>query len=209
MTYEQFIGLTIFSFIGACTPGPNNILLASIGSNVGFKKGVPAVFGVIVGFLMLCFIATIGLSISINSLPLLQQIIQWLGLLLLLWLAYKIASAPISKTQDADQTHTPLVGKSSFISLFLLQWLNPKALLVITTAVSLYMSPSNNIISDIIWRSFQFTAVFSMATCFSTFLWLGFGTIIRRFLQNPLWQRRFNVTMAALLLLSIAPIYYN
>ena len=197
---EQLIGLIIFALIGSCAPGPNNILLASIGSNVGFKKGLPALSAVALGFIPLCFCIALGVGASINHSSLLQGTIKWVGLVILLWLCFKIATAPILNIEQKNVTFN---DKATFMSLFLWQWMNPKSWIVLTTAISVYM----NNISNIVHSALLFTVIFGTAAIISLLLWLIFGTFIRRFLQKPLWQRVFNLTMTGLLLLSIVPIY--
>jgi len=46
--------------VAGFTPGPNNIIALSIGFNYGYKKAIPHVFGVTIGFpVMLVLVGTI------------------------------------------------------------------------------------------------------------------------------------------------------
>ena len=64
MTLELFIGLFVFAGIAAFTPGPNNALLMASGMNFGFRRSVPLIFGVALGFpLMIGLIGLVTLGL--------------------------------------------------------------------------------------------------------------------------------------------------
>ncbi len=201
MAYEQLISLAIFASVGAVTPGPNNIILAATGSQVGFRKGLPTMLGVVCGFLPLCFVITLTIGNAAANIDSLFTIIKIIGFALLLWLSYKIAFAPINKLDSGDD------GKANhpnFINMFLWQWLNPKSWIVVSTAISLYINPAHSILD----QAFYFLVPFAIATIFAATTWLSFGALLKRFLRRPLWQRVFNITMSVLLLASILPAYF-
>ena len=201
MAYEQLISLAIFASVGAITPGPNNIILAATGSQVGFRKGLPTMLGVVCGFLPLCFVITLTIGSAAANIDSLFTIIKIIGFALLLWLSYKIAFAPINKLDMADDKKA---SHPSFISMFLFQWLNPKSWIVVSTAISLYINPAHNILSQALY----FLMPFAIATVLSATTWLSFGVLLKQFLKQPLWQRIFNITMAFLLLASVLPAYF-
>ncbi len=201
MNYEQLISLAIFASVGAVTPGPNNIILAATGSQVGFRKGLPTLLGVVCGFLPLCFFVTLTIGNAAANIDSLFTIIKVVGFALLLWLSYKIAFAPINKLEVAK---TNKASHPNFINMFLWQWLNPKSWIVVSTAISLYLNPAY----DILNQALHFLAVFTFATLFAATTWLSFGALLKRFLRQPLWQRVFNITMAVLLLASVLPVYF-
>ncbi|MCH9844782.1 MAG: LysE family translocator [Alphaproteobacteria bacterium] len=213
MDYEQLISLAIFASVGAVTPGPNNIILAATGSQVGFRKGLPTLLGVVCGFLPLCFIITLTIGNAAANIDNLFTIIKIIGFALLLWLSYKIASAPIDTLDikdDADltainkKTKSKKISNPGFVSMFLWQWLNPKSWIVVSTAISLYINPAH----DILDQALHFLTAFAVATLFAATTWLSFGALLKRFLRQPLWQRLLNLTMAVLLLASVLPVYF-
>ncbi|MCH9852630.1 MAG: LysE family translocator [Alphaproteobacteria bacterium] len=201
MIYEQLISLAIFASVGAVTPGPNNIILAATGSQVGFRKGLPTLLGVFFGFLPLCFFVTLTIGSAATNIDSLFTIIKVIGFALLLWLSYKIAFAPIDKLEVAQSDKA---SHPTFLNMFLWQWLNPKSWIVVSTAISLYLNPAH----DILDQALHFLAVFTVATLFAATTWLSFGALLKRFLKQPLWQRVFNITMSVLLLASVLPVYF-
>ncbi len=41
-----------YTFVMSITPGPNNVMLTASGANFGFRRTVPHIFGVGVGFVV-------------------------------------------------------------------------------------------------------------------------------------------------------------
>ena len=50
MTWSWLLALALFVAVAGLTPGPNNIIAMAIGFNHGFRKVLPHLFGVMVGF---------------------------------------------------------------------------------------------------------------------------------------------------------------
>ena len=50
MTFELFAGLVLFAFVSSITPGPNNLMLMASGANFGFKRTLPHLLGVELGW---------------------------------------------------------------------------------------------------------------------------------------------------------------
>ena len=48
--FEVLIAIIIFAFVSSITPGPNNIMLLASGTNYGFKRTIPHLFGIFIGF---------------------------------------------------------------------------------------------------------------------------------------------------------------
>ena len=50
MTVETFAALVLFAFTTSITPGPNNMMLFTSGVNFGFRRTIPHMLGIGVGF---------------------------------------------------------------------------------------------------------------------------------------------------------------
>ncbi len=81
MQFDVLVALTVFAFVMAFTPGPNNILLTASGVNFGFARTIPHLLGVDVGFVILLAVFAGGLGLVFAAAPVLQ-------------IALKIAGAP-------------------------------------------------------------------------------------------------------------------
>jgi threonine/homoserine/homoserine lactone efflux protein len=132
MTLQLFFGLFVFAGIAAFTPGPNNALLMAAGMNYGFRRSVPMILGVVVGFPMMIGLVGLGLGGIFKVYPLLYTILKYAGAAYMLYLAWKIAtSRPNNDTSIATK---PL----SFLQMCLFQWVNPKGWVMSVTALSAY-----------------------------------------------------------------------
>ncbi len=52
-------------------------------------------------------------------------------------------------------------------------------------------------------------AVFALINAPTVSLWAACGSLLRNVLRNPRWLRLFNLLMAALLVLSLAPLLFE
>ena len=89
--HPEILSISLFWFVAAYTPGPNNIVASYSGFNFGIIKTLPLILGVTLGFTSLVFFLTIGLINVFKLFPIIQIIIKYLGTLFLLYLAYKIS----------------------------------------------------------------------------------------------------------------------
>lgn len=193
---ELYFALFFFALSTGITPGPNNIMLMTSGMNFGIKKSLPHLVGVCVGFTVMVIGIAFGFSIVFEKFPLLHEAIKVLGVLYLLYLSWLIANA------NTDKLDTKKSKPFSFLQAALFQWVNPKAWVVVTSAVSAYTTIDQNVN----WHIFAMACVFFIAAIITTVTWLFFGNGIKKILQSTKQQRLFNITMAVLLVVSMFPV---
>ncbi|MDB4261264.1 LysE family translocator [bacterium] len=195
MTYEILLGLTVFALVSSLTPGPNNLMLMASGANFGFRRSIPHMLGVSLGFTLMVLLVGIGLVQIFEAFPVSYTLLKVVSLTYLLYLAWKIATAAPA-SNGTDKSGTPM----TFIQAALFQWVNPKAWTMALTAVSVY-SPSHSL-----------TAVAFVAGVFGAInfpcigIWTTMGQQLQRILTNPMRLRAFNVSMALLLVGSLYPV---
>jgi len=194
MTYEILLGLTLFSLVSSITPGPNNLMLMTSGANFGFRRTVPHMLGVALGFTFMVLLVGIGLVHIFETFPVSYSILKVVSLAYLMYLAWKIVTA-VPASVDDRESGAPF----TFIQAALFQWVNPKAWTMALTAVSVY-SPSQSL-TAIAFVAGVFGAV--NLPCIS--VWTGMGQQLQRVLTNPRRLRIFNVLMALLLVGSLYP----
>ncbi|GCC46908.1 hypothetical protein chiPu_0030759, partial [Chiloscyllium punctatum] len=73
------------------TPGPNNIMLLSSGLTYGFRRTVPHIAGITVGFAFMVGAVGVGLGAVFIAYPVLQTILKYGGVAYLVYLAAVIA----------------------------------------------------------------------------------------------------------------------
>ena len=59
--HPELLSISLFWFVAAYTPGPNNVVASYSGFNFGVKKTIPHILGVALGFTSLVLLLTIGL----------------------------------------------------------------------------------------------------------------------------------------------------
>ncbi len=198
METTNLLAVIIFAMVTAFTPGPNNLMLAASGANFGFKRSVPHIAGITVGFITVFLAASAGLASLFASLPQLYDLLKAVCILFLFYLAWRIGSAGRVERHNRDK---PL----SFAHAALFQVVNPKGVSVIVSTLSAYTSDAASLPAEI---SVLLT-IFVFTTIGATTSWCLFGTAIAKILNTQQKLRLFNISMAMMLILSIIPIISN
>jgi threonine/homoserine/homoserine lactone efflux protein len=193
---DLILPILLFAVSASITPGPNNIMLMSSGLNFGIQKSIPHLLGVVIGFPIMIISIGLGFEIVFEKYPFIHQVIKIVGIIYLVYLAWRVAT---SSRQALDAAKAmPL----QFWQAVLFQWVNPKAWVMATGAIAAYTSLSSDFFTQVLIIALTF-----MVVAFpSAGSWLIFGSSLKRFLQKPAYQHAFNVTMALLLIGSIAPV---
>ena len=194
--YDQFLPLILFGIVTAFTPGPNNILSSYSGFYFGFKKTIPLMLGVILGWTTMLTVMASGLIIIFQKYIFLQSIIKILGTIFLIYLAYKIA---FSSANDSENIKKPVL----FFDTFLFQFINPKGVMVAMIAVSTFIDVQNNYLRDatIVIITYFFMAVFSVSS------WCLLGKYLRKFATSKNFIKKFNYIMSFLLIVCVIMFY--
>jgi threonine/homoserine/homoserine lactone efflux protein len=198
MPFEVFLSLLLFVFVTSFTPGPNNIMVTASGVNFGFRRTIPHMAGITIGFVVLLVACAGGLGLIFATVPALQLALKIIGALYMLWLAWKVANA--SPTGDNDDD---LAQPLTFLQAAAFQWVNPKAVVIGLTAISIYVHPDRQVTDFLI-----VLAMFVLFTILTIVTWTGFGVALRSVLRDPRRARIFNVVMALLLVASIVPMVW-
>jgi len=194
MPLDLLIALTVFATVMAFTPGPNTIMLAASGVNFGFNSTIPHMVGITVGFTVLLSAAAAGLGALFAAVPELHVALKIAGGLYMVWLAWKVATAHMAESTAGPSRPFTFLQAAAF------QWVNPKAVVIAITTITLYVRPGH-FGSDVAVMLF----IMVVTTIGSVVAWTGFGVALRRLLRNPRRARIFNVSMALLLVASIVP----
>ena len=181
------------------TPGPNNILVASSGVNFGFKATVPHILGITVGYPLMLLIVGIGLAKIFIAVPLFHVILKYLSIAYLLYLAAHLALA--SALGEARRTPKPM----TFLQAAAFQWVNGKGWVVALSAVTTYTVVNSTLPLQIVALS----GIALVITVASVCIWAFFGSVLRQFLHTERRRRLFNYSMAALLVASIIPVFWE
>ncbi|WP_133407136.1 LysE family translocator [Parashewanella tropica] len=193
---EHFFAIVLFAVSTSVTPGPNNLMIMTSAMNYGVKRSLPHFLGICMGFPIMVLGVGLGFEGLFKLFPILHEVIKLLGIIYLLYLAWRIANTPTSKL-DVES------GKPfSFLQAAVFQWLNPKALMMATGAIATYSSLSTGLFYQVCIIALVFFG--SAFPCVG--VWLLAGAKLKTWLKNERQQRLFNFLMAGLLVLSIVPV---
>jgi len=175
----------LYCFIVTFTPGPTNIVILSTVHNSGTKRAMEYTYGATVAFGLLLIISAILNTMLITLIPKVLIIMQTLGSIYMLYLAYQIYKMSTNES-NANQTGT-------FMSGFFMQFLNPKVVLFTMTVIPSFIIPYYTARAALSISVIVITIIGFLA--FIT--WVLFGTIFKKFLQNH--KKAVNVIMALFL----------
>ncbi|MBV7484264.1 LysE family translocator [Bordetella sp. BOR01] len=187
--------LALFALVSSITPGPNNIMLASSGLTFGFRRTIPHMLGVNLGFTVMLVLVGLGLGTMFQQFPWLYTVLKYAGALYLLYLAWKIAlSGPMDTGSQRGRPFT-------FLQAALFQWVNPKAWVMAVGVIATYTPQAG-----FYWNLALAAAVCCLVNLPSIGIWAAFGAGLQKWLHRPLAIRLFNVAMALLLVASLYPV---
>ncbi len=168
------------------------MLLTASGANFGFVRSFPLMLGIMLGMQVMLLMVAFGIGSLILVYPALHLLLKIAGSLYLLWLSWKIGSAPY-EVLDTDNTAVPAKAMP-FWQGGLLQLINPKAWLMSLGAVASFSLAGINYQSSVLAISFAMFLVNIVAGV----IWLGFGTFISRWLKSRQSWTIFNICMGLL-----------
>jgi threonine/homoserine/homoserine lactone efflux protein len=194
MQVEQILAFFVFAVVAAVTPGPSVVMVMAAGVRSGFIGGLRCLAGVVAGMALMMGAANLGLGGLVQAVPQVLLALKWMGAAFLLWLAWKVATAP---PPTGDLQARPPVG---FWAALAFQWINPKSWIVCISAASTYGASGHG---SVVVRAVTMAAVFSLAAAPACAVWLVFGTLLRQWLTDARRSRVFNVVMGIALALSV------
>jgi threonine/homoserine/homoserine lactone efflux protein len=187
------------------TPGPNNLMLMTSGARFGFQRSVPHILGIVIGCQTLLLGIALGLGTLLQTWPPAERILTVLCVLALLYLAWLLVrpSAPRENPlpDQAPQATTSEAHPLRFWQAALFQWVNPKAWMMMVTALGTYSQPASVTGSVAV-----IAALFLVISLPVIGFWNLSGAALHNWLADPVRERWFNRLMAVLLLTSLYPI---
>jgi len=197
MTLTDFwLPLATFALVAAFTPGPNNLMLAASGMNHGFRRSVPHMVGISLGFPAMLLCIVFGLGALISGFPLLKDVMRLVSAVFIVYFAWRIATTETDL--NVENTSRPF----TLWQAALFQWVNPKGWAVAIAVASLY-APGG---IDQWERALSMATLFFAITAACTCCWTSLGTVIRSVLSDPGVRRWVNRGMAVALVLAMLPI---
>jgi threonine/homoserine/homoserine lactone efflux protein len=170
------------------TPGPNNVMLTASGAAFGFRRTIPHMLGISVGFGVELLAVCAGLGAVFTRWPALQTVLRWVGALYLLYLGVRMLSSGPANTAVSQRPVT-------FLEAAVFQFLNPKAWVMTITAATLFLPHEVGVLA----AGAYMLAVMVVMNFPCIAVWALFGSSLRRFLERPASRMGFNAAMAVAL----------
>jgi threonine/homoserine/homoserine lactone efflux protein len=199
MSQPLLIAFVVFATVMFFTPGPNNIMVLSSGLTYGFRRTVPHIAGIAIGFAFMVGAVGLGFETIFLAYPVLQTILKYAGAAYLIYLAAVIAmSEPVTPGQDNRR------GPMTFWGAAMFQWVNVKGWVMVIGTITAYAG-----IARFPWNIFIQVVLSLLLGAMSTSTWTLSGSSLRPFMTSPRAVRAFNMVMAVLLLASLYPVFMD
>lgn len=178
------------------SPGPAVLSVAAMGAAFVPARALRYYFGIVAGTFSVLLIVASGLTAALLSVPGLAPVITVLAAGYILYLAYRIATAPILKGgAEGDTADAP-----SFLSGYLLAVANPKAFAALGALYAGHSLVPGDPYGDAAAKVGGLACMIFIANG----SWLIFGTMLSKVLRDPKAGRVANIVFAVLLVLSVA-----
>jgi len=174
------------------TPGPNNLLLAASGVNVGWRRTLPVMVGIVIGGTALCALTTSLLAMLLNWVGVIRLPLAIVGCGYLFWLSWKIIRS--GKPGERQSTQRAM-GCTEGI---LFQAVNPKVWVMAMNVAILFTPPTGFTVQQTLGLCIGFALV--NIPC--VLVWVVLGDRLRLALQNEGKRRAFNYVMGGLMALT-------
>jgi threonine/homoserine/homoserine lactone efflux protein len=135
--------LTLLAFVPAAlalnlTPGADMMFCLGQGVRSGVSSAVAASAGISVGSMVHVLLAGVGLGAAVAALPWLFDVIRWIGVAYLLWLALGAIRGGMGK-----RTVVSAPAKNAFRAGFIVNLTNPKVILFVLAFVPQFVDPNH------------------------------------------------------------------
>jgi threonine/homoserine/homoserine lactone efflux protein len=176
------------------SPGPATLSLAAAGSVYGVAPSLWYLAGIIGGTAVVLLLIASGITGLLFAVPGVLPVLTAAALLYILYLAYKIARAPVL-SQGADQGEAPSLAGGLLLAVG-----NPKAF----AAIGAVYAGVAVVPALPLWDAVVKVAALSAVIVVVNTSWLAAGAALSRFLRHPRIGRGVNVIFALLLVVSVA-----
>ena len=184
----DFMPLVFFVLITTFTPGPGNIASAGMGMMYGYKHTLRFLLGIVAGYLLIMLLCAFLSRTLLKIIPAVEPVLRLAGACYILWLAAGTARATYSFSAE---NRAPMLFKHGF----LLQALNPKAIIF---GLTLYTTFLSSIVARPCILTLS-TLLLTAVTFCSVSFWAFSGVQMQGFIHQAHIRRTANFILVALL----------
>ena len=166
------------------SPGPNNVMCATVGAKQGTKGSLPFILGLNVPILIYGLLTGFGLTLVLKNIPQIASVLSILGALYVMYLGVNLVRSTAGSSVVEVQY--------GFRSGFVISSLNFK---VVTVLVVMYSQFS----SDSLVTSSLLSVCFVLVCVAGHMLWSAIGQISSRLIKSEDFQKKQNMVYGAML----------
>jgi threonine/homoserine/homoserine lactone efflux protein len=192
--WKPVFRLTLASAVLMGSPGPSTMSVVAVGVAYGFRRSLKYGCGLILGTMIVLFAVAIGVVTFLLSIPHGAPVLVAISSIYMLYLAFKIATAPPLAGVESELAAPAISGG------LLLAITNPKAYLAIAAVYAGTTISGENPRLDVAVK----LALLSVMIVVIHLCWLFAGASLSHALQQPVVSRFVNVLLAAALVVTIA-----
>lgn len=192
--WRQLLALVLAATIVMGSPGPATISVTAVGAAYGLRHSLRYACGIVLGTIAVLLVVATGVMAVLTSLPKLAPLLGLASAAYILYLAFKIATAPPLAARAAE------ASRPTWLAGFLLAVANPKAFVAIA---AVFAGASSGPGAGDIGMWLKLTVLALMIVAIHA-LWLVAGAAFARFLRRPRASRIINLVFAATLVLTTA-----
>ncbi|MEC9416040.1 MAG: LysE family translocator [Pseudomonadota bacterium] len=192
------ISLISLTFLSIITPGPSNILMMSSSALFGWRKTIPLYLGINFGSGVLVTAAVYGLGAIIDSRPWLVLVAKLFGAIWLSYMSLQFFKNAKKKGSQNNIEKSEAIRPFRFYEGILMQWANPKAIMVAIAIAAAFIDVSETPLKSliVILTIFVFVGMPTAST------WLFLGNILNKLMSNEKYVKKFNFIMGFSILLT-------
>ena len=197
MTLLPPLGPTLSLLLAATvimgSPGPSTMSVTAVGAAFGFRRALPYAGGLILGTASVLLAVAVGVVAILVAIPHGAPVLLTLSAAYILYLAWKIATAP-PLSQSGAASVAPALGGGLLLAIA-----NPKAWLAIAAVFAgtiLFHDPLRDAVAKVVLLGGMIVLIH--------LVWLGIGASLARLLRDPRLSRAVNIALAVALVATTA-----
>lgn len=194
MGWQEFSTLLVLGTAMSFSPGPNTTLSTALAANYGLRHAMRFICAVPVGWGVLLTVCAAGVGGLVVAVPALRWAVKVVGVLYLLWLAFKLSRSGSLAQADARGLQV------TFWQGAALQFVNIKAWMFALTVVAGWIAGR----SDELQRFAVVLPVLMLFALVSNFVYAAVGALLRDWLAQGKRLLWFNRAMALVLVATAA-----
>lgn len=191
---DELLGFVLAGLALTGSPGPANLGLAAAGAAFGVRRGLLLSAGIIAGVFAVMVLTASGLAAAALAQPGLGPILKAAAALYMVWLAWRIATAP-PLSADGPRRAPPSFGTGLYLGAG-----NPKSYAAMAALFSGFaLLPADPLLN----AALKMLVIVALMVGVNL-LWLLLGAALTRAFRDPAANRAINIVFALLLLVSVA-----